>query len=233
MLEEDVVVLAAVADGGVLGVERPVAELLQLLPVHKPAQILIIQHVDLLDLVAGAEAVEEVLYGDVPLDGAQMRHGAEIHALLHARGGKLGPAGLAAGHHVLMVAEDGNGRGGDGARGHVHHGGQQQARNAVHGRDHQHKPLGGGVGGAEGPGLQRTLHGGAGAGLGLHFHELHRASEQILFPPGGPLVHMVGHGARRGDGIDGSDFGKGVTRVSGGFVAVHGLSQHGLASIPL
>ena len=67
MLEEGVVVLAAVADGGVLGVERAVTELLQLVPVEHLAQVLVIQHVDLLDLVAGAEAVKEVLHGDGPL----------------------------------------------------------------------------------------------------------------------------------------------------------------------
>ena len=170
MLEEDVVVLAAVADRRVLGIQRAVAELLQLVPVEHPAQVFIVEHIDLLDLVRGAEAVEEVLHGDVALDGGKVRHGAEIHALLHAGGGKLRPADLAAGHHVLVVAEDGDRLGRDGARGHMHDRRQQQARDAVHRRDHQHQALGGGVGRAEGAGLQRALHGGAGAGLGLHFH---------------------------------------------------------------
>ena len=226
VLEEDVVVLAAVADGRMLGVQRAVAELFQLIPVEHLAEVLIVEHVDLLDLVGGAEAVEEVLHGDMALDGREMRHRAEIHALLHAGGGELRPADLAAGHHVLVVAEDGDRLGRDGARGDMHDRRQQQARDAVHRRDHQHQALSGGVGRAESAGLQRALHGGAGAGLGLHFHELDRHAEKILLPLGGPLVDVVGHGAGRRDGVDRRDFGKGIACVRGGLVAVHGFPEH-------
>ena len=231
VLEEDIVVLAAVADRRMLGVQRAVAEFLQLVPVEHLAEILIVEHVDLLDLVGGAEAVEEVLHGDVALDGGQVRHRAEIHALLHARGSQLRPADLAAGHHVLVVAEDGDGLGRDGTRGHVHDRRQQQARDAVHRRDHQHQALGGGVGRAESARLERALHGGAGAGLGLHFHELDRHAEKVLLPLGGPLVHVVGHGAGRRDGVDRRDFGKGIACVRGGLVAVHGFPEHKNSSL--
>ena len=226
VLEEDVVILAAVADGGVLGVEGAVSEFSQLRCIEHLSQVGIVQHIDLLDLVAGAEAVEKVLHGQMAFDCGKMRHRAEIHAFLHAGGGKLCPACLAAGHHILMVAENGDGRHGDAACCNMHDGRQQQTGDAVHRRDHQHQALGGSICGSQRAGFQSTLHGGAGAGFSLHLHQLDGSSKEVLFPSGCPLVHMVGHGARRRDGIYGGYFGKCVTCVCGGFIAVHRFSHH-------
>ena len=225
-LEADVVRAVDVADGGMFGVQGAVPELLQLFPVHHLCQIGVVQDLDLLDLVAGAEAVEEMLHRQMALDGGEVGHRAQVHALLHAGGGQLGPAGLAACHDVHLVAEDRDVAGGDGAGRDMHDGGELQAGDAVHRRDHQHQALGRGEGRGERAGLQRALDAGDGAGLGLHLDQADRGAENILSPVGGPLVHVVGHGARRGDGIDGCDFGKRVTRVCGGFIAVHGFSDH-------
>ena len=160
------------------------------------------------------------------LDGGEVGHSAQVHALLHARGSQLGPAGLTTCHDVHLVAEDRDVAGGDGAGRDMHDGGELQAGDAVHRRDHQHQALGRGEGRGERAGLQRALDAGDGAGLGLHLDQADRGAENILSPVGGPLVHVVGHGARRGDGIDGCDFGKRVTCVCGGFIAVHGFSDH-------
>ena len=195
VLEEGVVILAGVADGGMLRVQRAGAETVDGLPVDELLEIVIVQNLDLLDLMAGAEAVEEVLHGDAAGNGGQMRRCAEVHGLLHAGGRELRPAGLTAGHDVLMIAEDGDAVRADGTGGDVHDGGQKQAGDAVHRRDHEHKALRGGVGRGERAGLERTLHGGAGGKLCLHFHELDGAAEDVLLAVCGPLVGVVGHRA--------------------------------------
>ena len=223
MLEEGVVILAGVADGGVLRVQRTGAEAVDGVPVDELLEIVIVENFDLLDLMAGAEAVEEVLHGDTAGDGAQMRHGGEVHRLLHAGGGELRPAGLAAGHDVLMIAEDGDAVRADGTGGNVHDGRQEQAGDAVHRRDHEHEALRGGVRRGERAGLERALHGGAGGELRLHFHELDGAAEDVLLAVRGPLVGVVGHRARRGDGIDGGYFREGIGGIGRSLVAVHGF----------
>ena len=230
-LEEGVGVLQGGADGGVLGVEGVVAEALHGVPIQQLAQLVVVQQLDLLDLMAGAEVHE----GDGALDGAQVGDAADVHAFLHGGGGQHGKAGLTAGHGVGVIAEDGDGVGADGTGGDVHDARQHGTGNAEHGRDHQHQALGGGVGGGQRAGLQRAVHGAAGAGLGLELHQLHGLAEEVLFAVGGPVVDVVGHGAGRGDGVDGGDFGERIAYVCGGLVAVHrfedfGISHWGLSS---
>ncbi len=59
MLEEDVAVLVGAAHSGVLGVQRMRAERLTASMSHI-RQVVVVPDGDLLDLVGGAEAVEEV-----------------------------------------------------------------------------------------------------------------------------------------------------------------------------
>ena len=84
MLEEGVRVLDGVADRGMLAVQGPGLEAADGVPVHQAAHVVVVQHLDLLDLMGGSEALEEVLEGDAALDGGEMGHGAQVHALLHA-----------------------------------------------------------------------------------------------------------------------------------------------------
>ena len=105
----------------------------------------------------------------------------------------------------------------------MEHPGQQLAGQLIHIGDHQQQALRGGVGGGERTGGQRTVDGAGGAGLGLHLHHLYRLAEDILPAGGGPLVHVIRHGAGRGDGIDPRHLGKGVGHVGGGGIAVHGF----------
>ena len=223
VLEEGVVVLAGVADARVFRVQRVIPELLELCIIDELCHVVEVEHLDLLDLMGGTEAVEEVLHGDVALDGREMRHRAEIHALLHAGGGELCPAGLAAGHDVGVIAENRDGVRADGACCHVHHAGQLQPRDAVHRRDHQHQTLRRGIGRGERAGLQHALQRAAGARFGLHLHDADLCAEDVFQTVGGPLVHVRGHRTRRGDGIDGCGLGEGVGDVRGGLVAVHGF----------
>ena len=214
------------AHEGMFAVQGIAPEAVQGLPVHHAVQVAVVQHVDFLNLVGGPEAVEEVHKGHPGPDGGEVRHRRQVHALLHAGGGQLGKARLAAGHDVGVVAEDGEGAGAHSPGSDVDNAGEELARNAVQRRNHEHEALAGGVAGGEGPSLQRAVHGPAGSGLALHFHEAHRLAEEVLHAVGGPGVHVLGHGAGGRDGIDGGDFGECVAGVCGGLVAVHGFAFH-------
>ena len=223
MLEEDVAVLVGTAHHGTLGVQGVLAERVNSVHIAHFLQILVIPHGDLLDLVRGTEAVEEVDEGNAALNGGQMGHGSQIHDLLHIVLAQHGEAGLTAGHHVGMIAEDVQSVAGHGTGGHVEHAGQQLAGDLVHVGDHQQQALGCGVGGGQGAGAQRTVNRAGSAGLRLHFHHLDPGAEDVLQPVGGPLVHKVGHGGRRGDGIDGGNLGERVGHVRRSVVTIHGL----------
>ena len=223
MLEEDIAVLVRAAHGGVLGVQSALAEVLHSLHIHHLSQVLIVPEGDLLDLVGGTEAVEEVDEGNAALDGGQMGHRGQVHDLLHVALGQHGKAGLAAGHHVGVVAEDVQGVGGHGTGGHMEHGGQQLTGDLVHVGDHQQQALRGGVGGGQGTGVQRAVNGTGGTGLRLHLDDFHGGAEDVLLALGGPLVHIVGHGAGRRDGVDARYLGEGVADIRSSVVAVHGF----------
>ena len=221
VLEEDVAVLMGAAHHGALGVEGAGAEVADGLPVHHPGQVLIVPDGDLLDLVGGTEAVEEVHEGDAALDGGQVGHRAQVHDLLGVGLAQHGEAGLAAGHDVGVVAEDVQRVAGHGPGGHMEYSGKQLAGDLVHIGDHQQQALGGGVSSGQGAGGQGAVDGAGRAGLGLHLNDLDGLAEDILAASGGPLVHVVRHGAGRRDGIDAGHLGKGVGHVGGGGVAVH------------
>ena len=223
VLEEDVAVLVRAAHGGMLGAEGTLAECLDSVHVDHVLEILVVPDLDLLELVGGAEAVKEVDERDAALDGGEMRHGAEVHDLLHVGLCEHGKTGLAAGHNVAVVAEDVQRVAGDGARGHVEHCGQQFTGDLVHVRDHQEQALRGGVRGGEGTGVERAVHSTGRAGLCLHFLHLYGRAENVLSAGSRPLVNIVGHGAGRSDRVDSCDFGECIGYVGGRIVAVHGF----------
>ena len=219
-LEVDIGVIHQGAHAGVLGVQSIGPEAGQGVIVHQLGIFVVTQHVDLLDLVGGAEAIEEVQEGDTGADGGQMRHGGQVRRLLDAAAGQHDKAGLAAVHHVAVVAEDGEGVGSYGAGRHMQHAGQTLAGDAVHGGDHQHQALGCGEAGGQGAGLQCAVAGAAGTGLGLHLHQAHRLAEDVLLSLGGPVVGVFGHGAGGRDRIDGCNLGEGIGHIRRRLVAV-------------
>ena len=221
VLEEDVAVLVAAAHGGMLGVEGSGAEGRDSVHVDHFLEILVIPDLDLLQLVAGAEAVEEVQEGNSALDGGQVRHGAQVHDLLHVGLGQHGKAGLTTRHDVAVIAEDVQGVAGEGSGGDVEHAGEQLARDLVHVGDHQQQALGRGVGGGQGACVQGAVDSAGSAGLSLHLLNFDRRTENV-FPAGSrPLVNIVGHGAGGGNGVDCCDFGECVGYMGGRVVAVH------------
>ena len=206
-----------------LGVQGAIAEGLDSVHVAHFLQILIVPNLDLLDLVGGAEAVEEVQEGNAALDGGQMGNRAQVHDFLDVGLSQHGKAGLAAGHHVAVVAKDVQGVAGQGTGADVENTGKQLAGDLVHVGDHQQQALGGGVGGGQSAGIEGTMNGAGSAGLRLHLLHLDSRAKNVLAALGGPLVDIVSHGAGRGDGVDGGYFSEGVGYVGGGVVAVHGF----------
>ncbi len=228
-LEVDIRVIHQRTHPGVLRVQGVGAEGGQRVVIHQLGVLVVGQHVDLLDLVAGAEAVEEMQERDAGLDGTQMCHSGQVSGLLHTAAGQHGKAGLTAVHHVGVIAEDRERMGAHGTGGHVQHAGQALAGDTVHGGDHQHQALGRGKAGGQGAGLQCAVTGAAGTGLGLHLHQAHRLAEDVFPAVGRPRIGVLRHGAGRRNGIDGSDLGKGVCHIRRRFVAVADL--HDLAHL--
>ena len=235
VLEEDVTILVRAAHNGVLGVQGALTEGLDGIHVDHVGQVLVVPDLDLLQLMAGAEAVEEVQEGNSALDGGQVGNRGQVHDLLYAAFGQHRKAGLAAGHDVRVVTEDVQGVAGKGTGADVEDTGKQLAGDLVHIRDHQQQALGGRIGGGQGTGVQRAVHGTGRTGLRLHLLHLDSASENVLPAGSGPLVHIVGHRAGRGDGVDCRNFSKCVGYMGGSIVAVHRfeVSLHVCCSTPI
>ena len=235
VLEEDVAVFVAAAHMRMLGVQGVTAELGHSVHIAHILQVLIVPNGDLLDLVAGAEAVEEVDERHLAGKGGQMGHGGQVHDLLHIALAQHGKAGLAAGHYIAVVAEDVQRLGGHGTGGHMEHGGQLLGCDLVHIGDHQQQALGSGIGSGQSAGAERAVNGTGCAGLGLHLHHFDLGAKDVFQTVSGPLVHKVGHGRRRGDGVDGRYFRERIGYMRRGVVAIHGFhfSNHVICSFHL
>ena len=223
VLEVDVAVLMRAARVRVLGVEGVVAERLDGIHVDHILEVVEVPDGDLLDLVGGAEAVEEVQERQAALNGGQVSDGREVHDLLDVALGEHGKAGLAAGHDVGVVAEDVQGVRGDLTGGHVEDAREALGGDLVHVGDHEQQALRRRVGRRESAGAQRAVHGAGSAGLGLHLDNLDRVTKDVLDALGCPLIDVVGHGAGRGDRVDARHLGEGIRRPRRCLVAVHGL----------
>ena len=221
-LEVDIGVLGRTARHGVLGVERTGAEGLQGVAVEHGRQRGLVDELDLLNLVRGAESVEEVQERHAGLQRHEVGNAREVHDLLYGRGGQHGEARLAGSHDILMVTEDRQRLGGQRTRRDMEDAREQLARDLVHVGDHQQQTLRRGERRGEGTALQRAVHGAGGTGLGLHLHDLHRLAEDVLAALRGPLVHEFGHRRRRRDGIDGCNLREHVSHMGRSVVTITG-----------
>ena len=64
------------------------------------------------------------------------------------------------------------------------------------------------------------MHGTGSTAFRLHFLNHYRLPKQVLPAFGSPRVYVLGHGRRRGDGIDGSNLREHIAHVSGGLVTI-------------
>ena len=221
-LEVDIRVLRGAAKGRVIRIQRAGAELGNLLGREQLGHVLISDLVDLLNLVRGTEAVEEVQERHGALQRGDMGDERHVLRLLNGVGSQHRKAGLAAGHHVGVVAEDRQRVVGQRTSAHVEDAGQQLAGDLVHVRDHQQQALGRGERRGERAGLQRAVHGTGGAGFGLHLRDADRLTKEILAIVRSPVIRNFRHRGRRGDRVDRCHFAERISDVADSGIAVNG-----------
>ncbi|MNF79985.1 hypothetical protein D3C84_622160 [compost metagenome] len=175
---------------------------------------------DLVHLVGGAKAVEEVDEGHPALQGDAVGDQGQVLRLLHRAGGKHGKTCAARRHHVLMVAKNRQPLRRQRAGRHMEHRRGQFAGDLVHIRQHQHQPLTGGEGGGERPRLQGAVYSAGRPPFTLHLHYCGDIAPEVTLPLVRPGVGQLRHGRGGGDGIDGAHFAQLVRHPGRGFVAI-------------
>ena len=223
VLEEDVGVLGGAADMGMFRVHGIGAELFDLVPGHQLADVFVVDGLDLLHFVGGTETVEEVAEGHAGVKGGQMGDQGQVHAFLHRGGAEEGKTGLAAGHDVLVVTEDGQRVGSQGTGRNMEDAGKQFTGDLVHVGDHEQQALGSGVGAGQGAGGQHAVHGTGGTGFGLHFNNFKLLAEHVLLALAGPDVGVLAHRRGRGDRVDRRHLAERVGNVRRRVIPVDGL----------
>ena len=224
-LEVDVGVLRGPADERVLGRQRAGAVLAHELLGHEGAEDVVVEPLHGGDLVRGAEPVEEVQERHPAAQGGRLGDEREVVRLLHRRRRQQGEAGLAHGHDVGVVAEDGQALGGERPGGDVEHRRGELPGDLVHVGDHEQQALRRRVGRAERAALQRAVHRPRGAALALHLDHRRDASPDVGTAGARPLVGELGHRRARGDRVDGAQLVEPVGDVDRRLVAVDGAAH--------
>ena len=206
-----------------IGRERPLAMLEDAIHIDERAHVVFVEHFDLVDLMRGAEAVEEMQERDARLERSGVCDERHVHGLLHGIGGKHGEAGSAAGHHIRMVAEDRERVSRQRARRNMKRRGRKLSRNLVHVRNHEQQALGRGERSRQRASLQRAVNSPGSTAFALHLHYVGHRSPDVLDSLRRPLVRPFAHVGRRGDGIDGNHFVNPVGDVCDRLVCIHGL----------
>ena len=77
------------------GSEGTTAEFGQCLLIYQRSEIVVLKHLDLLNLMGCAETIEEIDKRNTTLDGSEMCYTGQVHNLLYRTFGQHGEAGLA------------------------------------------------------------------------------------------------------------------------------------------
>ena len=187
----------------------------------------------LVHLVRGAESIEKVEERNARLQRGDVRHQGQVGSLLHGARRQHGVSRGAAGHHVRVVAEDGQRMGRHRARGHMNDVAGQLPSDLVHVGDHQQQSLRRGKCSAEGARLQCAMHGASGPALALHLGDQWHGAPDVLASRCLPLIGPLRHGGRRGDRVDGDHLRKPVRHPCTGLISVQNrrlLFTHSVAS---
>ena len=192
-LEEDVRVLCRTVLAGMVRIQSVSAECVDGVMIDHLVEVLIIPHLDLLNLVRGAEAVEEVDERQAALDGCAVSNRSQIHDFLDGRLAEHRGAGLTAGINIGMITEDVQSVGSNASCGDVEHAGKTLTGDLVKIRDHQKKTLGCGEGRGHRTGGQRAVHCTGSTGLSLHFGDFDGLTEDVLSSGSRPLIDMLRH----------------------------------------
>ncbi len=192
-LEEDIRVLSGTSLARMVGIQGILTELGNRVPVSHLSQVLIVPGLDLLDLVGSAETVKEVDKGNLALNSRQMSNCSQIHNFLHTGLTQHSAAGLTAGIHIGVIAENRQRVAGQSTGRHIDNARKLLAGNLVQVGNHQKQTLGSGVGSRKSASGQRAVNRAGGTCLGLHLRDLNRASEDVLSSFCRPLIHMLRH----------------------------------------
>jgi len=232
VLEEDIAVFSRSSEHGMLGVYCSCAECGNSVLIDHFIELFVIPNLDLLDLVRGTEAIEEVENGNSALDGCKMSNRAKIHNLLRVGLGKHCITGLTASIYVRMVTENIKSVGSNTTCTYVDDVGEKLTCDLVHIGDHQKKTLRSSEGGGKSTCCQRTVNGTCSTRLRLHFNYLYLVVKNVLETGSRPSICKLSHNAGRCDRIDCGNLGKRIANVRCGCVAVHGkfLSCHSFIS---
>ncbi len=183
-------------------------------------EIVVAEQVDAVDLVRGAEPVEEVQERDPSPQRGGVRHGGEVMGLLHRTGAQHGEAGRPGGHHVAVVAEDRQRVRGDRTGGDVDHRRRELAGDLVHVRQHQQQTLRSGERRTQGTRLQRAVQRAGRSGLGLQLDHLGHRAPQVRLACCRPRVGQLTHRRGRRDRIDRHHLRQRIGDLGGRLVAV-------------
>ena len=168
-LKEDVGVLRAAPQHGMIRRKRALPVLEDTIHIDEGAHVVFGEHFDFVDFMRSAEAVEKMHEGDAGFERGGMGDERQVHRLLHGVRREQRESGGAAHHHVGVVAENRQSVGGDRARADMKYRRRQFAGDLVHVRDHQQQALRRGEGRGQGSGLERAVNRSRGARLRFAF----------------------------------------------------------------
>ena len=140
-LEINVRVLGADVGDRSIRAESAGAELFDILRLDQFFDLVIGDLMIFVNFMRSTETVEELQERYARLVGGEVGNESEIHFFLNGSGGEHGETGVAACHHVGVVAEDGERLGGKRTGGHMEHGRDEFTRDLVHIRDHEEQTL--------------------------------------------------------------------------------------------
>ena len=186
---------------------------------HRP-DLLIREQRQLVHLVRGAKAVEEMDERDARFEGRGLGDQGEIVRFLDRAGGELGEPGRPHRHDVGMVAEDREALGGKRARGDVEHRGRQLARDLEHVGDHQEEALRGREGRGQRAGLERAVDRARRARPRSASPYVGDVAPDVGLALARPLIGQLGHRRGRRDRVDGADLVDPIGDVGRGLIAV-------------
>ena len=164
-MEIDVGILGGAVEGGIIGGHAAGAEGGDGVFVDDGGEVVVGEHRDFRYFVGGAEAVEEMDERQVALVAGGVGDEGEVVGFLAVVGTEQGAAGGAAGHDILVVAEDGESLGREGAGADVDGEREEFAGDLVEVGDHQQEPLRTGERGGEGAAQEAPVDGAGDAAL--------------------------------------------------------------------
>ena len=204
-----------------IGVKRPMAELIYSIPIHELCQIFIIQNIYLLNLMGGSKAVEEMHKRNAALDSGKVCYRRKVHCVLNRRRRYKRKTSLPSGHNVLMIAKDRERAGGYSPCRNMEYGRQQLTCHLIHVWYHQQQSLGSGESGCQCSALQGAVYRTGRTAFTLELHDLNRLTKQVLFALSGPHVYGLRHGRRRGNRIYCGDLTERICNMCSCGIAVH------------